>query len=118
MRRKFISYTLIGGANTVLYFSFLLALSSTGAPITLTNPIAFSVAAFLSFLVNTKITFKISHPWPNLLTYLVAMSVLALVIGLLADFLSLGVWVAGGLSIISNAVISFGMLTVIEARSK
>ncbi|WP_018693827.1 GtrA family protein [Algicola sagamiensis] len=99
----FIRYALIGLINTATHFFTFFALISLGFSQAVSNISGFMIAVSVSYILNSKFTFKVTYRLKRYVSYVVGMGCLSYLIGWLGDFFALNPWVA---------LISFSLLSL------
>lgn len=90
MLKLFSRYLSVGVLNTLLHWAvFTAVLTLTSASQAIANLVAFGVAVSFSFIVNSRFTFKIKATPGRYMVFVGFMGLLSLLIGWMADRLTL-----------------------------
>ncbi|HEK1689518.1 translocase [Pseudomonas putida] len=93
MALRFYRYGLIGVGNTLVHWAvFFLLHQGTGLGQASSNLLAFTVAASLSYYLNTRFTFTLVPSKARYLAFMSGMGCLSLSMGALADWAGLSPW--------------------------
>ncbi|MEW9681598.1 GtrA family protein [Pseudomonas sp. TE50-2] len=101
--RRFGRYGLVGIGNTLAHWLVFLALHQVaGVSQAISNLVAFSMAASLSYYMNANYTFAVRPSKRRYGLFLAGMGCLSLVVGALSDHIHLSPW----LTLMSFSVVS------------